>query len=106
MGWCDEHGLYLEPEASYAAALKMGDGVGIAVETLHRRMDARGLLLSHEVRGQKRRLKVRKTIDGKRREVLHVAHDLRPPVRKSGPCDPSDPSDPSSEMSEESEDVG
>jgi hypothetical protein len=103
IGWCDEHGLYLEPEASYAVALKMGDGVGVAVETLHRRMDARGLLLSHEVRGQKRRLKVRKTIDGKRREVLHVAHDLRPPVRKSDPCGPSDPS---TEKSEESEDVG
>jgi hypothetical protein len=45
---------------------------------------------------------VRKTIDGKRREVLHVAHDLRPPVRKSGPCGPSDPI---SEMSEEIEDL-
>jgi hypothetical protein len=102
VGWCDEHGLYLEPDASYAAAQRMGDGVSITVETLHRRMFERGILLSHEVRGRKRRLKIRKTIDGKRREVLHVAHDLRPHVRKSGPCGPSDPS---SEMPVDSEDL-
>jgi hypothetical protein len=102
VGWCDEHGLYLEPEASYAAAQKMGEGVSIAVETLHRRMSERGILLSHETRGGSRRLKVRKTIDGKRREVLHVAHDLRPPVRGSGP---SGPSDPSCGMCDESEDL-
>ncbi len=92
IGWCDEHDLYLEPEASYAAAQKMGEGVSIAVETLHRRMSERGILLSNETRGGSRRLKVRKTIDGKRREVLHVAHDLRPRVRGSGPSGPTDPS--------------
>jgi hypothetical protein len=93
IGWCDEHGLYLEPEASHAVVQKIGDGIGIAAETLHRRLDERGILLSHEMRGRRRRLKIRKTIGGVRRYVLHVAHDLRPVVGKRDPSGPSGPHD-------------
>jgi Domain of unknown function (DUF927) len=102
IGWCDEHGLYLEPDASYGVVQKMGDGIGIAVDTLHRRMAERGVLLSTERRGDRRHLKVRKTIGGVRRQVLHVHHDLRPSIGKGGP---SGPSDPGREISEQTEDL-
>ncbi len=73
IGWLDGD-LYLEPEASYAAAQALGrdtgDPLAILPRTLHKRLAERGLLLSQdESRG---RHVVRVTLEGKRREVLHL----------------------------------
>jgi Domain of unknown function (DUF927) len=80
IGWLAADGIYLEPDASYAAAQQLGsssgEGVGVTALTLHRRMFARGSLLSTEIRGGETRLKVRKFIGGKRRSIFHIARDL------------------------------
>ena len=50
VGWLDDNGLYLDPDAAYAAAAMVaagaGSGVGVAPSTLHRRLLDRRLLLS------------------------------------------------------------
>ena len=52
IGWIDGEDLYLEPEASYAAAQEvareLGDGLAVSSQTLRRRLKERGLLVSCE----------------------------------------------------------
>jgi Domain of unknown function (DUF927) len=96
IGWWAEDGIYLQPEASYAAVQQLGagtgEGVGVASATLHRRMFERGQLLSTERRGGETRLKSRKTVGGRRQHVLHIAHStLASHAAQSGPTGPSDP---------------
>ncbi len=94
IGWWAEDGIYLEPEAAYAATQQLGgssgEGIGVASTTLHRRMYERGLLLSTERRGGEMRLKARKSIGGRRRSVLHIARSLSPHVAQGGPTGPTD----------------
>lgn len=73
IGWLDEDGLFLEPDAAHAVAKRLGenggDGLALNVKTLHKRLNERGLLLSNEAgRGNT----VRRTLEGRRREVLHL----------------------------------
>jgi hypothetical protein len=74
IGWADDPNLYLEPEASYAAAQEMardqGDGLSVAPRTLRKRLHERGLLAS--VDAEREVLTIRKTLEGKRREVMHL----------------------------------
>ena len=96
IGWWADDGIYLQPEASYAAVQQLGagtgEGVGVTSATLHRRMFERGLLLSTERRGGETRLKSRKTIGGHRQHVLHIARcTLASHAAQSGPTGPSDP---------------
>jgi helix-turn-helix protein len=97
VGWWADDGIYLEPEAAYAEAQKLGgatgEPVGVGSATLHRRLYQRGLLVSTEYRGGQRRLTARKSIGGKRRQILHVAHDLSPYPQESGPSGPAGPID-------------
>ncbi len=76
IGWIDGEDLYLEPEASYQcaqrAAKDSGELLPIASKTLHKRLSERGLLLTRERRD---RLLIRKTLEGARREVLHLHRD-------------------------------
>ena len=78
VGWLDVDHLYLEPEASYAAAQKQGrdadDPLTITGRTLRKRLHERGLLLSTDE--ARRVLTVRKTLEGRRREVLHTKDEL------------------------------
>jgi hypothetical protein len=78
IGWLAEDGLYLEPEAAYAAAQQLGNAasepIGITPSTLWKRMHDRELLLSTERRGGELRLRTRKVIGGARRHIIHVAH--------------------------------
>ncbi len=78
VGWlvddAQDHGLFLDPDASFAAAQSMGrdtdDPLAVQPRTLHRRLQQAELLLSvDEVR---RRLTVRRTLGGARRYVLHL----------------------------------
>jgi len=74
IGWIDGDNLYLEPEASYAAAQRQAregsDALAVSARTLHKRLAERRYLVSWEVvRGV---LTVRRSLDGKRRDVLHL----------------------------------
>ena len=78
IGWIDGEDLYLEPEASHAAAQEMagaqGDSLPISARTLHRRLKERGLLASWDAGRQ--RNTVRRTLEGARhREVLHLRQE-------------------------------
>ena len=74
IGWLVEGGIYLEPEAAYAAAQRFAQGQGeslpVAAATLRRRLRERGLLASTDA--DRGKLTVRKTCQGERRDVLHV----------------------------------
>jgi hypothetical protein len=90
--------LYLQPDAAYAAAQQLGsssgEGIGVASQTLYRRMHQRGLLLSTERRGGSTHLKVRKSIGKKRQMVLHIRHDLMTAhTSQSSPTGPTEPSE-------------
>ena len=78
VGWLVEHDLFLDPDASYAAAQSMGrdtgDPLSVQPKTLHRRLHQAGLLVSmDDARG---RLTVRRTLGGTRRYVLHFRASL------------------------------
>jgi hypothetical protein len=73
VGWIAEEDLYLDRDASYRAAQSMAaDGTGIEVSstTLVRRLRHRQLLLS--VDQARETLTVRRTIEGRQRDVLHM----------------------------------
>jgi hypothetical protein len=74
VGWLADDELYLEPDASYAAVQRIArdqnESFALAAHTLRRRLKERRLLASTDVARGK--LTVRKTLQGERREVLHV----------------------------------
>jgi hypothetical protein len=113
IGWYADDGLYLNGEAAYAAAqqaaVATGNGIGVGPDTLYRRMRDDNLLLSLEKRAGKTYLKVRKTIAGIRRPVIHVSHEFlhlpppKPPSSTEGV--PSSPNNPDVDFSEEYQDA-
>jgi hypothetical protein len=77
LGWVNGDDLFLEPHVSYAVAQKMAreageDALGISELGLRKRLADAGLLASTERRGSQRHLTIRTTVEGRRREVLHV----------------------------------
>jgi hypothetical protein len=66
--------VYLDPDAAYAAVQALGRGVGdpltVTPQTLRKRLNQRGLLASTDQARQT--LTVRRTLEGKRRDVLHL----------------------------------
>ena len=74
VGWLDGDDLYLEPEAAFAAAQRLaresGDAVPVGSKTLHKRLHEKGLLASTEA--GRRKLTVRRTLEGQRRAALHL----------------------------------
>jgi hypothetical protein len=90
VGWLAGADLYLEPDASYAAAQELardqGEALPTSPRTLHRRLKDRGLLASWDER--RKRLTVRRTLEGvAAREVLHLRSDTFSPT--SEPSKPS-----------------
>jgi hypothetical protein len=83
IGWMEDGQLYLEPEASYAAAQALagaqGEALAVSPRTLRRRLRERGLLAS--VDAEREVLAVRRTLEGKRREVLTAPRHLTSPPR-------------------------
>ncbi|MGF1580385.1 MAG: DUF927 domain-containing protein [Gemmataceae bacterium] len=77
-GWVIEGQLNLDPENSYAVAQTVAkdkdDSLSVTKSTLARRLHEKGYLESREATRQK--LTTRKTIQGIRREVLHIRLDL------------------------------
>jgi hypothetical protein len=74
VGWIEGDHLYLQPDSAYAVAqslaVEQGESLTTAKQTLWKRLRERGLLASMDVKRQ--RLTIRRTVDGKRREVLHL----------------------------------
>jgi hypothetical protein len=77
IGWADGHDLYLEPEAAFAEAqllaTQQGEAVSVSPHTLRKRLHERRLLVStgKEAEGRETLL-VRRTLEERRRDVLHL----------------------------------
>jgi hypothetical protein len=93
IGWIDADNLYLEPEAAFVEAQEMaskqGESLPIAARTLHKRLKEKGLLASTDE--ARNRILVRRTLEGARREVLHLRADLL--AQKDVPNVPMGPTD-------------
>jgi hypothetical protein len=95
VGWLADGELYLEPEASFAAVQRVardqGECFAISANTLRRRLKEKALLATTDAgRGK---LTVRKTLQGVRREVLHIACTASPSVPATGSIGPDNASD-------------
>jgi hypothetical protein len=90
IGWVDGDDLYLEPEASYAEAQRLaaeqGESLTVGTQTLRRRLAEKGLLVTRDAKRQK--LTMRKTLDGVRRDVLHLHPASLSSPYKTGPTGP------------------
>jgi hypothetical protein len=70
VGWLQDEHLFLDPDAAHRIAQRSGDGINIGAKTLSKRLRERGKLVSVDAtRGTNT---VRRTLIGKRRDVLHV----------------------------------
>src|SRR5262249_27167398 len=82
--------LYLEPEASFAAvqrfARDQNESFAVTASTLRRRLKEKGLLASTDAARGK--LTVRRTLQGERRDVLHIAREGAPSGPHSSPAGP------------------
>jgi hypothetical protein len=76
IGWLDNGDLLLEPDASYAAAQALageqGESLAVTPRTLRRRLREHNLLASVGAGAGRESLTVRRTVEGRRREVLHL----------------------------------
>ena len=76
VGWIEEDGLYLEPEAAFAVVQdlgkRQGEALAVTARILHKRLDEADLLVSRGKESGRQTLKVRKILEGVRRSVLHL----------------------------------
>jgi hypothetical protein len=73
VGWIEGTDLYLDPDASFKAAQAVavdGSGISVGSHTLRRRLAEAGQLASRE--DGRHTLTIRKSIEGRRRDVLHL----------------------------------
>jgi hypothetical protein len=98
VGWVDGPKLYLEPEASHAAAQELagdqGEALSVSPRVLHKRLKERGWLVSWD--SGRQRNTVRRSLEGvKDREVLHLRADAltheQPSEPSAGVGDPPEP---------------
>lgn len=94
VGWIKPDGdraeVFLDPDAAYAEANELARQQGAALlitePTLRRRLHERGLLVS--IDDQRQKLLIRRTLDGARRPVLHIAACALFPPDETGPTGP------------------
>lgn len=90
IGWVEGQNLYLEPEASFAVAQHLaeeqGESIPVTPQTLRRRLKEKGLLVTTD-EGRKK-LTIRKTLQGARRSVLHLESSSATSMSKSGSTGP------------------
>ncbi len=77
IGWLDDEDLYLDEKAAYAVAQRLArdteEPLALTHRTLAQRMRDQGLLRSTGIDAEKRQcIKVRRQVEGTRREVLHL----------------------------------
>lgn len=89
IGWVEGDALYFDSAAMHRVAEKMaaaqGQSLGLTEATLIRRLSERGFLTT-ETRGGQKRLKPRRTIQGRRVAVLHTASTFIFPEDLSDDC--------------------
>jgi hypothetical protein len=77
VGWVDGDNLYLDLDCALAAAQNMardmGDSIVVAPRTLAKRLKEKRIL--KETSDSRQTTKVRRVLEGRRREVLHLAAD-------------------------------
>jgi hypothetical protein len=87
IGWVDGPDLYLEPEAAHAEAQRLaseqGESLPVSARTLRRRLHEGGWLASTDV--GRMVLTVRRTLEGKRRDVIHLLEGLLQCTRSDQP---------------------
>jgi hypothetical protein len=85
VGWVDGDNLYLDLEAALTATQRVGQATGstvaVGARTLAKRLHQRGYLQS--VDAERDRLHVRRTLQGARRNVLHLSADSVVPKEPS-----------------------
>ena len=91
VGWLDGENLFLDIDAAYGVARAAAagvDGIAVGIQTLIKRLHQSGRLKSIDERREK--LKIRRVIDGRRLEVLHLPADVleHSIVEKTGPIGP------------------
>jgi Bifunctional DNA primase/polymerase, N-terminal/Domain of unknown function (DUF927) len=90
IGWLDRDDLYLEPEASYAAAQAMardqGGALPVGPQTLRKRLDDRGLIVQKEPG----KLTVRRMLGGRRVAVIYLRVATLYPPEPGQPGQPAD----------------
>ena len=92
VGWLDGQDLFLDIDSAYRVAQAIvtdDDGLSVGVSALIKRFHETGRLQSTDQR--RRKLKIRRMIDGRRLEILHLPGDALELsiVKKSGPIGPS-----------------
>ncbi len=77
VGWLDANHLFLEPAAAYATAQKLardqGDTLTVDEHTLRRRLAEKGLLVTTSTSTSRETITVRRKLERRRREVLHLS---------------------------------
>jgi hypothetical protein len=76
IGWIDGDDVYLQPDAAYSMAQRLssnGEGLSVTSQTLWKRLNESRFLKSTE---SEDRLKVKKTVGGKRQTVIHISADI------------------------------
>jgi hypothetical protein len=90
VGWLVDQDLFLEPHAAHAEAqrlaVEMGESVPVGASTVRKRLDEKGFLRSTDPKRQKR--PVRKTLQGARRDVLHLSAAVLSSPQITGPTGP------------------
>lgn len=78
VGWIDADGIYLEPKAAYASAQaiaqRSGASLSVSSQRLNKSLNEKRLLLA--IDHKRETLTIRKTIEGRSVNVLHVAHSF------------------------------
>jgi hypothetical protein len=89
-GWLAAGEIYLEPDASYAAVQRLArdqnESFAISAHTLRRRLKDKELLATTDT--SRGKLTVRKTLQGSRRDVLHIVCTGGPSALIGGPIGP------------------
>lgn len=104
IGWLDDENLYLDPQEAYACAQRLADELGerlpLDPPALAARLHEAGLLATTNLANKRRTYQVRRTIQNRRREVLHLKTtalepDAIPDPRIASPDPtPTPPTDP------------
>jgi recombinase/resolvase-like protein len=88
LGWIEDDDLYVDPEAAFAEAQRLGEEQGerltVSQNQLHRRLKERGLLASCEVG----RATTRQKLQGRERAVLHLRTATLTPQKAAVPREP------------------
>jgi len=77
VGWLDGEDLFLDIDSAYGVARAAAagvDGIAVGIRNLIKRLRENGRLKSIDERREK--LKIRRVIDGRRLEVLHLPADV------------------------------